>query len=135
MNAPPIVPRLYAMKMPELNATAFFASYFAKATARARDFHHAWLRGEFTVQEQGGPETFEYSNDAWDFDIASWMSMPGKVYWIAPEDPEMRLRTETEDCPYLGLKGMERRQVIDGGKLELEEAPSGHPIDKAGLFD
>jgi hypothetical protein len=65
-----------------------------------------WGASSHLVQ---GPEQIEEREDhpyevEWDYDLAPWIAA-GKLWWIAPGDAELELRSDVESCPYLDLTG------------------------------
>lgn len=70
-----------------------------------------------------------YKSDR-DFDLKYWIQK-GKLFWIKPNDPNLRLRISVTDCPFIDLVGDTRYKVIQEGKYEYE-----NPIDyKFRSFD
>ncbi len=51
-----------------------------------------------------------------DFDLAPWIEQ-GKVFWIAPGDESMTLRSDVQGCPYLNLLGSREFVSICRGKV------------------
>ena len=55
------------------------------------------------------------------FKLNDWVQK-GKLLWVQPGDKEFTLRTGVNGCPYIGLDGDERFQIIIDGELTyLEE--------------
>ncbi|WP_327143738.1 hypothetical protein [Nocardia sp. NBC_01327] len=54
--------------------------------------------------------------EEYDFDLEPWLESE-KLLWIAPGDPDARLRTGTADCPYVGVEGEHRKAGIVRGEL------------------
>jgi len=57
-----------------------------------------------------------YSESDYDFDLEKWIRL-GKVLWIAPDDELYRLRAQAAGCPYLGLPGTGKIQIIRNGTV------------------
>lgn len=87
--------------------------------------------GETMVNDWGSDEHYVYAPDGtwegWreqtiyykdmDFDLEPWLQS-GDLYWIAPDDDTMTLRTGPQDCPYLDLTGPRANALIERGKLQ-----------------
>ncbi len=54
------------------------------------------------------------------FNLNDWIQ-EGKLLWIQPDDNEFTLRTGVINCPYLGVDGDERFQIIIDGELTYPE--------------
>ena len=64
-------------------------------------------------------EIIEEEDDL-DGDLEFWIRR-GKLLWIAPDDPELRLHATLTGCPYLGLEGSTAPvRLMDGRLLEVE---------------
>jgi len=59
-------------------------------------------------------------DDDLDADLEFWIRR-GKLMWIAPDDPGLRLRATASGCPYLGLEGPTAPvRLMEGRLLEVE---------------
>jgi hypothetical protein len=98
-------------------------------------FHQQWLRDTWYYIEPGGHRRWGLANDQWDFDIGRWRrEWLGKLFWIRPGDPEMRLISSPDaECPYEGLPGRRKFLVIKKGEIVEQPLPSGKALDD--LFD
>ncbi|MGD9972031.1 MAG: zinc ribbon domain-containing protein [Desulfatirhabdiaceae bacterium] len=56
----------------------------------------------------------------YDFELEKWISS-GKLLWILPGDTSLTLREGVEDCPYIGLEGPRKIQLIQDGEVWYEE--------------
>lgn len=56
----------------------------------------------------------------YDWDLEPWIDK-GKVFWVAPGDEGLRLRSSMEDCPYVGLPGRRQIPVIVDGEVHWTE--------------
>jgi hypothetical protein len=91
-------------------AIAYFADPVPDGSPRFNDWgtdHYETLDGWSSVLEDVEPL---------EFDLRSWISS-GKLAWIAPGDPELRLRNDLDGCPYLGLEGRRSFVRIQAGDV------------------
>jgi len=75
---------------------------------------HYYTRADGTVVSAHSVQ----DDDEKDFDLVPWFRR-GKLLWIEPGDPDLRLRSDPDGCPYFGLDGERRRRYIKGGKTWL----------------
>lgn len=54
------------------------------------------------------------------FELTNWVE-EGKFLWIQPGDKEFTLRTGVDGCPYIGVDGDERFQIIIDGEVTYME--------------
>jgi hypothetical protein len=120
--APFVVPRIL-----EAGATAvisqvavgahvgYVVAYFAPSPPGITLFDE-WGRNDYRVFDAGVAVAWDRSEDstAMDFDLAPWIERE-QVVWIAPGDEDLRLRSGTEDCPYLPLSGTREGQRFQFG--------------------
>jgi hypothetical protein len=94
--------------------------YYAEATPhdleRVDDWGH---RLHSFLRADGSPtSTHSIQDDDKDFDLVPWFRR-GKLLWIEPGDPELRLRHDPDGCPFIGLQGERRRQYVEGRETWL----------------
>jgi len=99
--------------------TGYAITYFSDAGPQPPPLPNEWGRREYWLRDADGrPTTMASSYDtdpAPDFDLLHWLR-EGKVMWIAPGDPRLRLRTTEERCPYVfAVGGDQRHQRIGAG--------------------
>jgi hypothetical protein len=136
-DAPFVVPRL--LNLPGMVAVihrlelatgdvAWPIAYFSDEETAAVRLHQFWTRPELWIKNENGSDLWLVKNDVWDFDLAPWIEK-GKVNWLIPgtETPEIA-DAGSGPCPYAGLPGEHLPQVLSGGALELDEAPTGEPV-------
>lgn len=56
------------------------------------------------------------------FDLAPWIAQ-GRVLWIAPDDPGLRLRSALAGCPYLAMDGRREPGLVHEGTLWVGGRP------------
>jgi len=76
------------------------------------------LAGDFTTP--GKWISLDPQKSELDFDLTYWMEK-GKLFWIKPGDESLRLRVNTENCPFLNLKSNGKYQEVKQGQLTLLE--------------
>lgn len=107
---------------------AYVIAYFSREKLPQQRLHQHWLRQDLWYPNDSGGTSWVTMNDPHDFALGPWIES-GQVQWIAPEDPEMTLRTGLRDCPYLDLAGDHHPQMLSGGKRFLLELPDGSAVD------
>lgn len=138
-DAPFVVPRL--LKLPGMVAVisrvelsggdvAYPIGYFSETEIPAHLLHQFWLKQELWFDNSTGSKSWMTANDTWDFDLAPYVAA-GKVRWIRPGDTgaEVVGSESGEACPYVGLPGQHRPQVLSGGELDLLDLPTGESIN------
>ena len=68
-----------------------------------------WERGERWGSVEDDPASY-------DVDLAKWIGS-GRARWIAPGDASLTLRSETNGCPYVGLRGTRSPQYVQHGEV------------------
>jgi len=132
--APFVVPRLLGLpgmvavvnQLPmDTGDIAYPIVYFASQPTPPEKLHQFWLR-----QDLWFDGAWLIANDAWDFDLAPWLSS-GRLKWIRPGDPKAEVvgLDSGETCPYLNLPGDHDPQVVEAGERDLAEPPSGQPVN------
>lgn len=109
---------------------AYLMSYFSDPPLEAAQGHQSWLRGSLSFRAQG-QILWKRLEDAWDFDLRPWLSAePVRVFWIAPGDTTLTLRTGVQGCPYVELTGPRALQVIRNGRVVRMNPPSNRMNEK-----
>jgi hypothetical protein len=135
-DAPFVVPRL--MELPGMVAVihrlematgdvAWPIAYFSSEDIAPDELHQHWTRAELWFTTEEGNESWLAQNDPWDFDLAPWIAK-GQVRWLADADGKAAV-VNTGSCPYAGLPGDHLPQLLAEGERELDDAPSGEPVE------
>lgn len=104
--------------------TGYLIAYFSSEPVAQTDLHQEWRKQTWTLYSpDGDPVAEDVVNDPWDFQLAPWFDA-GKLHWIAPDDPDLKLRAE-RPCPYEEHPGVRQKQIIGSGRLTLGAAPDG----------
>lgn len=135
---PFVVPRL--LKLPGMCAVVYrlepiangdvvhAISYFSSDSLPDGELHQHWLRQDLWYPNDEGGTSWLTQNDRFDYALGPWLAS-GSLKWIAPGDPELRLRSGEEGCPYVGLEGDPHPQMLSGGTRYALAIPDGSPID------
>ena len=135
-DAPFVVPRLLGLPGMvavihrielESGDVAWPIAYFSSEEISPSRFHQHWTRPELWFKTESGSDGWLVKNDPWDFDLAPWIEK-GQVRWVASVGTKLEA-VNTGTCPYVGLPGDHLPQVLSGGERELDEAPSGEPVE------
>ncbi len=107
--------------------------YFSQQTFDPEDLHQHWTRPDLVFTDPDGEEGWTFSTDPWDFDLGPWIAS-GRLRWIRPGEgkPVVVGAESGEACPYVGLPGDRRPQLLGGGERVLDELPTGDPPDPFG---
>lgn len=135
---PYVYPRLLALdgvsavvrQLPVGRHTAWAICYFADAMPKGAAMPNAWGTGSFWDAMDGLPGWYATPDapEEWDFSLSPWIAR-GKLFWIAPDDPTLSLRTDIAGCPFIGLPGEQGLQRIAFGRVSVEgEIKSAAPV-------
>lgn len=93
--------------------TVYFLSYFSLEEPAPGQLTSNWLElNEYYFTDSDGKDWWKIPNDAWDFDISSWIKK-WKIRWILPdEDTLAPVSYNPLDCPYVNIKGRDFPQVV-----------------------
>lgn len=138
-EVPFIVPRLVeapgtavvisSRKIMDDKYTVYFMAYYNEKPKPASLTHQPWLRSTYTFNNLQGNPQWGVATDVWDFDLQSWRMKPGKVFWIAPDDPTNTLRPGADPSfPFADVQGVRQPQVFRQGKVYTKPPPDGRPI-------
>jgi hypothetical protein len=103
--------------------TGYLIAYFSAAPVEPADLHQEWRREKWIMPSPDGTALENMVNDPWQFELLPWLER-GKLLWIAPDDPDLRL-SEGTACPYRDLEGTRRSQLVEGGGIMLLAPPEG----------
>jgi hypothetical protein len=108
---------------------AYPIAYFSSEETPPFKLHQFWTRPELWFETASGSKSWLVRNDPWDFDLETWIAQD-KLKWVPPGQtkPEA-VGGEGGACPFIGLAGDRQPQVIGGGVRELDEAPTGEPVE------
>lgn len=127
---------LYATRLLEPQYPVYFMTYFANPKLPPERSHQMWLRTDFWYQDEAGHTWWDIRNDSWDFNLKTWLEPPGKLLWINPSDPELKLHDKPiSEFPYFNLKGRRKFLVILNGKVIERPLPDGEPFEYSDYFD
>ena len=128
---------LYATRRMAEGSTAYFMTYFADPPVSPEVGHQPWLRNQYWYLDAGGNPMWNVGNDQWDFELSPWLaSDPQKLAWIAADDGEMAIHSDTgELCPYTDLPGRRQPVSIRQGRVYDLPLPNGGPVEGEDLFD
>jgi len=113
--------------------TAWAVCYFGAEVPPGLAMPNAWGTGAYWDASDGTPGWTATPDDPLerDFSLSPWIAR-GKLYWIAPGDDTLTLRTEIAGCPYVGMPGEKREQRIAFGRLRLDDALPPAPARLSG---
>jgi hypothetical protein len=86
--------------------TGIMTTYFAERAPDIQSVGDWAQRGTFIDDELA------------DFDLGRWLDRQ-KMYWCAPDDAHLELRSGQAGCPYIGHGGERRRRFIQEGETWL----------------
>ncbi len=112
--------------------TAWTICYFGADTPD-QAMPNAWGTGAYWDASDGSPGWSSTPDDPQerDFTLSPWIAR-GKLFWIAPGDDTLTLRTEVAGCPFIGLPGEQREQRIAFGRLRLDDEAPPAPARPSG---
>jgi hypothetical protein len=111
----------------ECGYTAYPIAYFCKKAPPLVGIH-AWTETTFSYKDSKGHPFWGISTDPWDFDLEPWIERK-KVRWIEPGDEALTVRSGSpSQCPYVGLPGIRKNQVLLGDRLVTKAPPSGEEV-------
>ncbi|MCX7019419.1 MAG: zinc ribbon domain-containing protein [Candidatus Sumerlaeota bacterium] len=103
--------------------TGYVIVYFGNPAPNDLEGFNDW--GTDDYQFESGPDRFGWDKSYsvlsdYDFELEKWL-VAGKLLWIATNDTELTLRENVTGCPYIGLKGIRKPQLIQDGEVWHEE--------------
>ncbi len=113
--------------------TAWAVCYFGAEVPGGMAMPNAWGTGTYWDASDGAPGWTSTPVDPAEreFTLSPWIAR-GKLYWIAPGDDTLTLRTEVASCPFVGLPGEQREQRIAFGRLRLDDVLPPEPVRLTG---
>jgi len=139
--------RAVVRQLPVGRHMAWAICYFAPEMPAGVSMPNAWGTGSFWTALDGLPGWYANPEKAldWDFSLSPWIAR-GKLFWIAPDDATLTLRSDVAGCPFVGLPGEQRMQRIAYGRVSIDgeaagakaaatTAPGGETIGEFALFE
>jgi hypothetical protein len=132
-EVPYVVPRLLALpgvcavltQLPIGPHTGYAVCYFADHPELVANRVNTWGTDFYEVVDDQGTLMWSYDGDSAaldrDFDLTPWMEA-GKLLWTLPGDTSMTLRSDTQACPFLALKGSQMDSTLFEG-IRTEDEP------------
>ena len=109
--------------------TAYPIAYFAEVVPPPGSLTQAWTERQYSFVTPGGEKAWTVKNDPWDFELQPWIERR-KVRWIDPDDELMHVQSfPSRNCPFVGLPGVRKPQVVLGDKTWTKAAPTGEDPD------
>lgn len=107
--------------MPVGAHTAYAILYFSLEIPDGVEMPNEWGTNRYWDANDGNPGWYENAINPqdWDFDIGGWIER-GKLFWIAPFDATLTLKSDVATCPYIELQGTRQMQRIAYGKIEFD---------------
>ena len=99
----------------------FAVAYFNRQPGEPRPIANQWGQRRHWDRQEGAP-LHRIASDGTavpDFELEPWIAR-GKLSWIAPGDPTLTLRSDVEDCPFIGLEGERHFQQVQFGTAAPE---------------
>jgi hypothetical protein len=137
-EVPYVIPRL--LNYPDMIAvvsqiemkngyTAYPVTYFAARRPPPQELTAGWARTLHTYTTQLGISGWKADNDAWDFNLLTWLEQ-GKVRWCPPATDNSVLSVDPpEQCPYLDLNGARERMVVEADNSWTNGLPTGEAVE------
>jgi hypothetical protein len=110
--------------------TGYIIVYFANPAPADLEGFNDWGADDYQFEsdtDQLGWDKVYVSAADYDFELGKWLA-DGKLLWIAPEDAELILREGADGCPYVGLDGIRKPQLVQDGEVWHEELWSDETV-------
>ncbi len=136
---PYVLPRLLAVdgvhavvrEVPVGAHRGFAICYFAVEPPSGVALPNAWGAGAYWDDSDGLPDrhvTIEAAG-ARAFSLSPWIAR-GKLFWVAPGDETLTLRSDVAGCPFVGLPGELGEQRVAHGRVTRADSPAPPPRAK-----
>lgn len=126
-EVPFLIPRL--MEMPTVTAVispvavgpqkgcivVYFSGEALPDNRRTNEWGSCYVRG-YTPDGYLTTEQFYDAEDQYLFDLDRWIE-DGRLKWIAPDDPELRIQSTLKNCPFLEMTGQREVWRMQDGKI------------------
>jgi len=103
--------------------TGYAVFYYKDDPNNSVEVSRLWGSYRWEKVDRFGKLVFIEPNErdlTYDFNLNTWVE-GGKLLWLQPGDKEFTLRTGVSGCPYIGMDGDERFQIIIDGKVTYME--------------
>ena len=103
--------------------TGYIIVYFANPAPTDLEGFNDWGTDDYQFESDtdrlGWDKVYVTAED-YDFELGKWLAN-GKLAWIGPEDRELVVREGADGCPYVGLDGIRKPQLVQDGEVWHEE--------------
>ncbi len=113
----------------ETGDVAWPVAYFTDSPeVKPWNLHQPWLRDDFWFTLPSGEVGWSSANEPWDFELAPYAAA-GKLRWtdLAAAMPVVHAETAGRRCPFVGLPGDRRPQILARGRRSFLPLPDGAP--------
>lgn len=128
LGLPNMIAVVAGLPLPSVGA-AYPIAYFSDVGIDPGALHQPWCRNVHWF-ERDGKEAWNYCNDPWDFDLEPHVES-GQLCWMLQgeddEEPQLLSSADGLVCPFVGLTGEQRPQVITDGARSFMSPPDGTP--------
>jgi hypothetical protein len=96
--------------------TGYAVTYFARPAPPMLKRMNDWGARYYTYETANDPDLWDdvdEEQELLDTNLARWIDA-GDLFWVAPGDASLALRSTSADCPYVGLKGKAEFALIPG---------------------
>jgi hypothetical protein len=112
---------------------AYCVAYYSPEECDGLPWPNDWgmdMRWSENGTSPGGWYEAGEMEDQWDFHLGPYIER-GKLFWIAPDDPNLTTRRGLPGCPYLNLPGERRLQRVSWGEVWFGDEISEQDIEEA----
>ncbi|TAN43571.1 MAG: hypothetical protein EPN25_00335 [Nitrospirae bacterium] len=108
-------------KRPVGQHMAYSILYYSAEPITGVEMPNSWGTNTYWDDSDGKPGWYTSPDnpEEWDFNLRPWVQS-GKLLWIAPEDAQMQLRSDLNECPYFDIRGERQLQRIARGMVWLD---------------
>lgn len=129
-DVPYIIPRI--LEMPTMQVvissismhcgyTAYPVAYYSQEPAAGGTLTQTWAQPQYYFTTADGKTGWNIVDDSYDFDLLPWLRT-GKIRWL--EEGKLNPKgAKPEECPFQGIKGMRKPQIIVDDELGYEYRP------------
>ena len=109
--------------------TGYAIVYYAEPVPPMLQRFNHWGADHYTYETETLADGWDEAREedaTLDFDLARWIES-GDLFWIAPGDTSLKLRSTASGCPFLGLEGDRDWVVIENGVREGDGTAASRP--------